>query len=206
MKVFPAIALLEIDNIATGIRSGDAMVKKSPIALLKTGTVSHGKYLILVGGSVAAVDEAFREGVEVAGEHCLDTLLLPDVHPRVYEAVAGGEEKITAEALGVLETATLASNIAAADAAIKGAAVRILKMRMGDGYKGKGYTLFNGRVEDVQAAIDIAAEVTERKNVAAEVSIIPLLHESMRRQINASLRFDREAAAELPDGETDVTG
>ncbi|MFQ5584163.1 MAG: BMC domain-containing protein [Calditrichia bacterium] len=50
MKIYPAIALIEISNIAAGIKVGDAMLKKSPIALLKTGTVSRGKYLVLVGG------------------------------------------------------------------------------------------------------------------------------------------------------------
>jgi microcompartment protein CcmL/EutN len=32
----PAIALIEFDSIATGIRAADAMVKRAPITFLRT--------------------------------------------------------------------------------------------------------------------------------------------------------------------------
>jgi microcompartment protein CcmL/EutN len=206
MKIYPAIALIELSNIATGIQTGDAMVKKSPIALLKTGTISRGKYLVLVGGTVASVDEAYREGLAIAAQACLDSMILPDVHPRVVSAALGQEEKVYAESLGILETPTIAVNIAASDAAIKGAEVQILEMRLGDNYGGKGYTLFNGKVEDVQAAIEIACQLIQRRNSSASAGIIPRLHESMRRQINGPLRFELSEQIHLSDGEQDVTG
>lgn len=205
MKPCPAIALIELSNLAAGIHTADAMVKKSPIALLKTGTVSRGKYLVLIGGSVAAVDEAYQEGLQAAGDSCIDSMMLPDVHPRVLSAALGAEEKISAEALGILETPTIAMNIAAADAAIKGAAVQILEMRLGDNYGGKGYTLFNGKVEDVQAAIEIAAEVVQQRDGSASTCVIPRLHESMARQINGPLRFNASEQIHLNDGEQDAT-
>jgi len=206
MKTYPAIALIELSNIAAGIKTADAMAKKSPIALLKTGTVSRGKYLVLVGGTVAAVDESYHEGLHIAGPACLDSMILPDVHPRIVSAMLGEEEKVSAESLGILETQTIAVNIAAADAAIKGAAVQILEMRLGDNYDGKGYTLFNGKIEDVQAAIDIACSVITRRNSSASTSIIPLLHEGMIQQINGALRFNLAEQIHLSDGEQDVTG
>ncbi|MFQ5584162.1 MAG: BMC domain-containing protein [Calditrichia bacterium] len=128
------------------------------------------------------------------------------MHGRVFSAALGEEEKISAESLGILETPSIAATIEAADAAIKGAEVRIVEMRLGDGYGGKGYTLFNGRVEDVQAAITIACQVTKRKNSPASVSIIPMLHEAMARQINGPLRFHLSEQINLSDGEKDVTG
>ena len=39
-----AIALLEFDSIAAGTLTADAMVKNSPIDLLRCGTVHPGKY------------------------------------------------------------------------------------------------------------------------------------------------------------------
>jgi microcompartment protein CcmL/EutN len=188
MKKYPAIALIELSDIAAGIQTADTMVKKSPIALLKTGTVSRGKYLVLVGGTVASVDEAYQAGLAVASQGCLDSMILPDVH-----------------SLGILETPTIAVNIAAADAAIKGAEVQIIEMRLGDNYGGKGYTLFNGKVEDVQAAIDIACQAVQRRNSSASTSIIPRLHESMRRQINGPLRFGLSEQIHLSDGEQEIT-
>jgi len=45
----PAIALLEFDSIAIGVRAGDAMVKRAPVEITYAGTVHPGKYLVLVG-------------------------------------------------------------------------------------------------------------------------------------------------------------
>lgn len=206
MKPCPAIALLELSTITAGIKTADAMVKKSPIALLKTGTVSRGKYLVLVGGSIASVDEAFREGLAVAGNACLAKFNLPDVHPRCYTAMLGEKMPVIAESLGILETSAIAATIEAADKAIKGAEVAILEMRLGEHYGGKGYVLFNGRIEDVQLAMEIAAEVSARKKSPAEIEIIPLLHEATAKQIGGPLRFGEALSLHLPDGEQDVTG
>jgi len=206
MKAFPAIALIELNNIADGIKVGDAMAKKAPIALIKTGTVSKGKFLVLVGGSVASVDESFREGLRVAGSTQVDSLILPDVHPRVVEALLDKKVKIESESLGVMETLSIATNIQAADAAIKGAEVEIIEMRLGDGYEGKGYTLFNGKVEDVEAAMDIATQIIASKNVSSNTSIIPQLNDGMMKQLNGNLRFRESQQTGFADGEQDVTG
>ncbi len=206
MKPYPAIALIELSNIAAGIKTADAMVKKSPIALLKSGTVSRGKFLVLVGGSVAAVDEAYRAGRQSAGDSCLDALNLPDVHPTVFATALGEKGAATRESLGILETASIAATIEAADAAVKGAMVDVLEMRLGDGFGGKGYALFNGKIEDVQIAMEIAAEIANRRDRSACVEIIAHLHAATTRQINGALRFRDAPAQHLADGEQDVTG
>lgn len=206
MKAYPAIALLELNNIADGIRVGDGMAKKAPIQVLRSGTVSHGKFLVLVGGTVASVEEAFQEGVRLAGTALLDCLNLPDVHHRVVEVLLGHPIPVSEEAVGILETPSIATTVEAADVAIKGAQVEILSLRLGDGFGGKGYVLFNGRVEDVQAAIELACALANRKNVTACTQIIPRIHEGMARQIDAGLRFAQAPETQLPDGESDVTG
>lgn len=206
IKTHPAIALLEISNIAAGIKTADAMVKKSPIALLKSGTVSKGKYLILLGGSVASVDEAYQEGCYIAGENRIDSLILPDVHPRVAAAALGDEEPVAAESLGILETPHIATNIEAADAAIKGAEIEILEMRLGDGYGGKGFTILNGKIEDVEIAMEIICSIVQGKGQTAATEIIPMLHEVVALQINGPSRFRDAKQLTLSDGEKDVTG
>jgi microcompartment protein CcmL/EutN len=42
--------------------AGDAMAKRAPVAALHAGTVHPGKYLVLVSGEVAAVEEALAPG------------------------------------------------------------------------------------------------------------------------------------------------
>jgi microcompartment protein CcmL/EutN len=42
-----AIALLEFETIAAGILASDVMVKRSPIALMRCGSIHPGRFLIL---------------------------------------------------------------------------------------------------------------------------------------------------------------
>ena len=66
MKKFPAIAVVEFSSIADGIFCTDALLKKAPIAMLKSGTVSGGRYLVIIGGSTASVEESLNEAIAVA--------------------------------------------------------------------------------------------------------------------------------------------
>jgi len=54
----PAVCLLEFSSIAKGIEAGDAMIKRAPLQVIRAGTVHPGKYLVLVGGFTADVEEA----------------------------------------------------------------------------------------------------------------------------------------------------
>lgn len=200
-KTYPAIALIEFNNLADGLTAGDAMVKKAPIAMLKSGTVSHGKFLVLIGGTTASVKESFREGMDKGAHSIVDSLLLPDVHSQVHRAILGVKQSCTAEALGIVETATVAATLQVADAGVKGANVDIVEMRLADGYGGKGYTLFTGKIEEVQAAVDIGCQSIQNRNVAVFNRIIPLLHPELMREIESSLRFSQSEKLDLKDGE-----
>ncbi len=68
------------------------MVKRSPVELLHAGTVHSGKYLILIGGGTAEVEESYREGMQAAPAEILDEVFLPQVHPRVVEALDGDRD------------------------------------------------------------------------------------------------------------------
>ena len=86
-----AIALLEFNNIATGLLASDLMVKCSPIALLRCGSIHPGRFLVLVGGSVASTEEAFAAGKQIGEtEGALGgSIFLGDVHPYLHDAVLG---------------------------------------------------------------------------------------------------------------------
>ncbi|MCK4452704.1 MAG: BMC domain-containing protein, partial [Anaerolineae bacterium] len=133
--VEPALALLEFSSIAAGIQAADAMVKRAPIDVIRAGTVQPGKYLVLIGGQVADVEESLAAGREVSGAAAVlvDVVYLPQVHPEVVEAIGGGRVPRVTDALGVIETTTVAAAIHAADAGIKGAEVRLVEVRLADG-------------------------------------------------------------------------
>jgi microcompartment protein CcmL/EutN len=184
----PALALLELDSIAAGIEAGDAMAKRAPIDVLRAGTVHPGKYLVLVAGSVADVEEAVEAGREVGGSSVLDVVLLPNAHPELASAIRGERRAPEREALGIVETMTVAAVIEAADAGLKGAHVRLLEIRLADDLGGKGYLLFDGTLTDVEAAVAIALE---RIAASPDVThrVIPRLHVEMADNLAADARF-----------------
>jgi microcompartment protein CcmL/EutN len=195
--IAPALALIELDSIAIGIEAGDAMAKRSPIDVLYAGTVHPGKYLVLVGGAVADVEEALDAGRAVGGSSILDTVLLADIHPDVVAALGGARRTAATEALGVIETETVAAIIDAADAGVKGARARLLELRIADDIGGKAYLLFGGPVADVEAAVEIGqAAIATRDRAIARV--IPQLHAEMRANLEADARF-RERLGSGPE-------
>jgi len=185
----PALALVEFSSIAAGIQSADAMVKRAPLEVLKTGTVQPGKYLVLIGGRVADVEESLAAGRDVGGAAVVDFVYLPQVHPEVVEAIGGGRVPEATDALGVVETTTVAAAIHAADAGIKGAEVRLVEVRLADGLGGKGIVLFSGLVADVEAAVEIGVGVLERPDLLVRQVVIPQLHPEMWENVAEATRF-----------------
>ena len=183
----PALALLEFNSIAIGIQAGDAMVKRAPVESIHSGTVQPGNYLVMVTGDVASVEEAVGAGQEVGQSALLDTVYLPNVHPGVFAGISGDRKLRESDALGVVETHTVASAIHAADAGLKGAEVTLWQLRLADGLGGKGIVLFAGLVADVEAAVEKAVE--RAKDQLLRQVIIPQLHEEMKDNVATYGRF-----------------
>ena len=185
----PALALIEFNSIAIGIRAGDAMVKKALIASIKAGTVQPGRYLVLITGQVAEVDESLRAGMEWGGDSVINTVFLPHVHPAVVQAVGGERVTGTGVALGVIETTNVAATIQAADAGVKGAQVTLREIRLADGLGGKAFCLFQGEVQDVEAAVEIGVGALPCPGVLVSQVVIPQLHSEMGENLLASTYF-----------------
>ncbi len=188
MIIQPALALLEFDSIAVGIKAGDAMVKRAPLDLIKAGTVQPGKYLVLIGGAVADVEEAIDAARTTEPNTLVDVVFLPDVHPDVVSAVGGARRTDDGEALGIIETTTVPAIIKAADAGVKGARVTLRELRMADGLGGKGYLLFGGPVADVEAAVAIGSGRVDGQLVRD--TVISQLHPEMLDNLTADGRFE----------------
>lgn len=175
-----AVGLIETLSIALGVRAADAMLKTAAVELVEATATSPGKYLALVAGDVAAVAAAVESGVEAAGPGLLDSLVIPNLHRSVYPAMRGEPAAAEVEALGVVETFTVAAAIRAADAAVKTADVRLLEVRLARGLGGKGYLSLTGDVGSVQAAVQ-AAEATAAQYEALVASVvIPAPHPDLK--------------------------
>lgn len=193
----PAIALLEFDSISAGIVSGDAMVKSSPLGSIYAGTVHPGRYLVLVSGDTASVEVALSTGGQVGSTHLTDTVFLPDIHPDVTTAIVGGgaSADLRDEALGIVETATVAAVIDAADAGVKAADVSVSSINLADGLGGKGYVLFSSVVAEVEAAVEAAVARVAKHGTLVRWDVIAQLHEEMAENLVSQLRFMKRVEA-----------
>lgn len=198
---FAALALLEYESVAHGLEAVDRLLKRAPIALLRCGTVHPGHYLALLGGTVASVDEGYREGAN--GAELADGVFLPDPHPAVRDAVLG---KLTPvgpdDAVGVVETYTAAALLRAIDAAVKVSSVGIGIFRLADDLGGRGLAVLHGDLPDVQAALDEAdARVGVRGQMRAR-TLIARLDDHLRGVLDAGSEFRLCAPAEPAGAET----
>jgi microcompartment protein CcmL/EutN len=193
----PALALVDFSSIAVGIQAADAMVKRAEIDVLRAGTVQPGRYLVLIGGTVAEVQESLAAGREVGGDAVLDHVFLPHVHGDVVQAIGGGRVPSVTDALGVVETTTVAAAIHAADSGIKGADVRLVEVRLADGLGGKGIVLYSGLVANVEAAVEIGVRALHRPGLLVRKVVISQLHREMWENVSDATRFSARVLERL---------
>ncbi len=154
----PALGLIELTSLARGVVVADALVKRAEVHVVRADAVSPGKFLLIFVGSVAEVDESFQAGLSAGGSLVLDRLFLPHVAEPVLAALGGQVATSSAtDAVGVVETHTVAATIRAADAALKCAAVAITFLELARGIGGKGWFRLSGVQHDVEAALEAAA-------------------------------------------------
>ncbi len=184
----PALALLEFSSIAAGVYAGDAMIKRAQLDVIHAGTVQPGRYLVLIGGSVAEVQEALKAGQENALDSLTDHVFLAGVHPDVVRAIGGGRVTELNDALGIVETLTVSSAIQAADKGVKGAQVSLVEVRLADGLHGKGLVFFSGLVSDVEAAIELSTQSLRTGQLVKQV-VISQIHAEMAAIVKNTTRF-----------------
>jgi microcompartment protein CcmL/EutN len=170
-----SIGIIELSSIGIGYLVEDEMLKAATVDVILARTICSGKYLIVVGGSVSDVEASVKAGLAISGEAVIDQLTLPNVHEAVFPAlgqsVALGEDEM--QALGVIETFSGASVMAAADAAVKAARVTLFRIHVAMALGGKGLCLMTGTVADVRAAVEAGAEEVRRRGLLVSEIVIP---------------------------------
>jgi microcompartment protein CcmL/EutN len=203
MKKVSALAVLDFENIPTGVYAVDTILKKAPIAFVRAGTVTHGRYLVLFGGSTGATAESFAEARETCGAAIIDDALLSDVHQSLFDGVFGARRKATGSLL-IMETDTASSIVRAVEAALKGTRVHLLEVRLSDaGLAGKGVALLAGSLHDIEAASVLAGaglgpDAAPPRGYSYRLIAAP--HDVTERNIAGVTRFSDAQVIDL-DGE-----
>lgn len=178
------LGLIELSSIASGFRTADAMVKKAPVRLLVTDYRSPGKYIVLITGDVASVEEAMKAGLELSRNEVLDSLFLPNAHAQLIPVIEGPVRVADIGSVGIVETYSIAACLLAADAAAKAADVILLEMRLGNQLGGKGFFTMTGEQYEVEASLDAAVRVITRREMLCNSILIPLPHADMHPRFN----------------------
>ncbi|MGE5399696.1 MAG: BMC domain-containing protein [Ignavibacteriales bacterium] len=167
-----SIGLIEMTSIAAGMLAADIMLKTSDVKLILSRSICSGKYMVLIGGDVAAVQTAVDAAAESVRFAVIDTFVIPNVHEQIFPAIAGHTGVELLEALGIVESFSVASLIEAADAAVKSASVKLIELRLAMALGGKAFFTCTGEVAAVSAAVDAGAKVAADKGLLVNKVVI----------------------------------
>jgi len=192
-----SLALLEFASITRGVLAVDRMLKSAPIDLLSCGTVHPGRYLILVGGTVASTDTAHREGIATGATS--DAVFLPDPHPQLHEAIGGETAPPDTEAdLLALETATSPELLRQVDRLLKAFPLTLTELRLADDLGGRAIALLQGELADVQQA---GREVEEAGIAGVGATVVGRPDTELCAALTETTRFKDCGLRTVPGGE-----
>ncbi|MBF0105978.1 MAG: BMC domain-containing protein [Deltaproteobacteria bacterium] len=175
----PALGIIEFKSVAKGIKATDDMVKKAPVTVIETHPVCPGKYLIMIGGEVAAVEESMKAGLETGGDMVINHIFLPHIHPSVIPALTGTARVEKFESLGVIETFSVAACVEAADIAAKATPVQLVEIRLANGLGGKAYFVMTGSLPDMESSLERAKDYIKKTGMLAGCELIASPHSEM---------------------------
>ncbi|SKA75968.1 Carboxysome shell and ethanolamine utilization microcompartment protein CcmL/EutN [Caloramator quimbayensis] len=168
-----AIGMVEFTSIARGIYAVDQMVKTSEVEIVTASSVCPGKYIAIVQGDVAAVQDSVSVGERLAEEFLVDSIIIPNVTPDIFRAITGTTMPDKIKALGIMESFSLSTMIIAADAILKAADLQPLELRLGSGLGGKSFFTFTGDVAAVKAGIEAGKTIAQEKGLLVNLEVIP---------------------------------
>ncbi len=185
VAVGPCIGLVELSSVARGVEIADAILWSADVQMIFSSPVQPGKYVMLFTGSVEDVRSALDRGIELGGADVVDRLLIEQVHEQVEAALRrrGGRIDGNLDAIGVVETTTVASAVLAADLALKTATVDMLDLRIANGLGGKSFFTVTGEVSDVRSAVAAGARSAQAQGLLHRDVVIPNPHPDLGRHL-----------------------
>lgn len=182
----PTLGVIELGSVARGLVVCDAMLKKADVRVLRASPVGCGKFIVILTGSEADLDEAVNEGIPLSDPYLVGSTYIPNIHTQVVEALtrknAAGVQLDSfgaLDALGILEARSLSSTIRAADLAVKTGEVRLIELTYDLDLGGKAYFTLTGELSEVEAALGAAQQQVAADGAAFNSEIIARPHDGM---------------------------
>jgi len=167
-----AIGMVEFTSISRGIYVADQMLKIADVEIVTASSVCPGKYIVIVQGDVSSVQDSVSIGEKLAEEFLIDSIVIPNVNPAVFPAITGTTMPDEIQALGIIESFSLATMVIAADAILKAADLEPIELRLGNGIGGKSFFTFTGDVGAVETGIETGKNIAKEKGLLVNAEII----------------------------------
>jgi len=167
-----SIGLIELTSIAAGYQVTDAMLKAADVSVVLSRSICSGKYMVMVRGDVAAVEAAVASGRRAGHFSVVDSFVIPNLHESVFPALSGITKVEALEALGIVESFSVASLIEGADAAVKAANIQLIEIRLAMALGGKAFVTLTGSVAAVESAVAAGAQVVGAKGMLVNKVVI----------------------------------
>lgn len=171
-----AVGFIELNSIAKGIEASDILLKTADVRLVFSKAGCPGKYYILITGEVAAVRSSVEAGCALGKEHVVDSCIIPNIDRRVIKAINLATCPETTGAVGVMEFYSVTAAVYGADAAVKGADVELLDVRLGTGIGGKSFVVLTGDVAAVRASVECGINTPPAEGMTIAHVVIPNPH------------------------------
>lgn len=186
-----SLALMEFGSVAVGLLAVDRMLKNSPVALLRCGTIHPGRYLALVGGTVASTQEAHAEGVTAGREagSLVAEICLADPVDDLTKALVGQRNEPSGDTLGVLEVSTSPGLLGLVDRILKALPVGLVEVRLADDLGGRALAIIHGDLEDIQEAAAMAPTCLSADSELLNAAVISRLDDTLRTVLGEGSHF-----------------
>ncbi|MBR2568091.1 MAG: BMC domain-containing protein [Paenibacillus sp.] len=160
-----AIGVVELRSISKGYETADHMLKTSPVFVHHMKPICPGKFLIIMSGDTADVEEAMNAAKTAAGEFRISDFTLHGVHPDLVDGLKKRYSPQPVDAIGIVETSTVSSGMYALNEALKQCNIYVKRMNLGMAIGGKFLAAFTGRVSDVEQGMKMFVSSMDEKRI-----------------------------------------
>ncbi|MDR2457350.1 MAG: BMC domain-containing protein [Clostridiales Family XIII bacterium] len=167
------IGMLELSSISRGFYIADKMIKISKVEIITASSTCPGKYIIIVHGDTASVENSVKTGEKFAEGFFVDSIIISNVEEQVFPAITGTYIPENIEALGIVESFSMANMLISADAILKSAMLSPIDLRLGTGLGGKAYFTFTGEVSAVETGVNTAKKIAKKDGLLLNAEVIP---------------------------------
>ncbi|MBC7334383.1 MAG: BMC domain-containing protein [Actinobacteria bacterium] len=181
------IAVIEFKSISRGIIVTDSMVKASEVRIVLSTSLCPGKYLTVLEGDVAALENTVKVADRIGGVHVFSSEIITGINLKVIEAIGGRLCPFVIDSIGIVESPHISHLVKAADISIDSAKVEFLDFRLARGCGVNSFYIVTGTFSSVSEAMKESVSYLGEKGSLIGYKILPGPDKEVIRWLRSSL-------------------